>query len=74
MENFEHILLFKTDCSSSDDKKALQALLEKQRGIEEWNLDLDDSDCVLRIISYEIDHKKIIQLLHDHGYQCCELT
>ena len=74
MENFDHILLFKTSCSSMADKKALQVLLENQRGIEEWNLDLDDCDKVLRIISHEINHEHIIRLMNDHGYECCELT
>lgn len=74
MENFNHILLFKTSCSSLTDKKALQKLLENQQGIEEWSLDLDDCDYVLRIISYEIHHDHIIQLMNDHGYECCELT
>jgi ribosome maturation factor RimP len=74
MENFDHILLFKTSCGSVADKKALQVLLENQRGIEEWNLDLDDCDNVLRIISHEINREHIIQLMNDHGYECCELT
>jgi len=52
----------------------LQVLLENQRGIEEWNLDLDDCDKVLRIISHEINHEHIIRLMNDHGYECCELT
>jgi len=74
MENFDHILLFKTSCSTFADKNALRAILEKQQGIQEWNLDLDDCDCVLRIISFEINHDHIIQLMNSHGYQCCELT
>jgi len=74
MENFDHILLFKTNCKSFADKQALQCLLSRQRGIEEWNLDLDDCDCVLRIITYTINHTQIIELLNQGGYQCCELT
>jgi len=74
MNNFDHILLFKTSCSTRADKKALEAILESQPGIQEWNLDLDDCDYVLRIISFEITHDHIIRLMNTHGYQCCELT
>ena len=73
MENFDHILLFKTNCTTVADKLALQLLLEKQDGIEEWNIDLEDVDCVLRIITYTINHNYIIKLLNHHGYKCCEL-
>jgi len=73
MGNFDHILLFKTDCKTVADKQVLQSLLFQQPGIEEWNLDLDDCDCVLRIITYTINNKQIINLLNQSGYQCCEL-
>jgi hypothetical protein len=73
MENFDHILLFKTNCKAIKDKLLLQRLLEKQEGVEEWNLDLEDCDYVLRIITYTLDKKYITELLHHHGYECCEL-
>lgn len=74
MKNFDHILLFKTDCKTVADKQVLQCLLSQQPGIEEWNLDLDDCDCVLRIITYTINNTQIINLLNQSGYQCCELV
>ena len=74
MENFDHILLFKTNCCSPADKSKLQLILDNGQGIEKWNLDMEDCDHVLRIVSYEIDHAHIIQLLNIHGYECCELA
>jgi hypothetical protein len=73
MEDFDHILLFKTNCKTIADKLALQSLLEKQGGIEEWNLDQEDCDCVLRIVAYTIGHDCIIKLLNQNGYECGEL-
>ncbi|MCR8560244.1 hypothetical protein KXD93_21510 [Mucilaginibacter sp. BJC16-A38] len=72
MKKFDHILLFKTNCSTGADKLMLQCLMQ-QDGIEEWNLDLDDCDYVLRVISRTLNHASIILLLNRHGYECCEL-
>jgi hypothetical protein len=73
MESFDHILLFKTSCTNFTDRQGVKALMENQPGIADWNLDQEDCDCVLRIISYELHHDQIIQLMNDHGYACCEL-
>ncbi|QNK61638.1 hypothetical protein H7F33_13860 [Pedobacter sp. PAMC26386] len=72
-ENFDHILLFKTDIKSKQDKQALQLTLDKNEHIEQWNVDMDDEDCVLRIISYQLSHKQIIELIKNQGYKCKKL-
>ncbi|RAJ35380.1 hypothetical protein [Pedobacter cryoconitis] len=74
MENFNHILLFRTDIKSEEDKQALQPLLDKNKNIEQWNVDLDDEDYVLRIVSYTLKHDQVIEMVQDRGYNCCELT
>jgi hypothetical protein len=74
MENFNHILLFRTDIKSEEDKQVLQPLLDKNKNIEQWNVDLDDEDYVLRIVSYSLNHEQVIEMVRDHGYMCCELT
>lgn len=73
MENFDHILLFKTNLEA-DNKKLLKKVFDREAGVEEWNIDLDDSDRVLRIISTTLNHQYIIRLIISHGYECCELT
>lgn len=73
MENFDHILLFKTNCKTTADKQLLQSLLKKQEGVDEWNLDLEDCDCVLRIITYTLNEECIIKLINNNGYECCKL-
>jgi len=74
MKNFNHILLFKTNCFKKRDKAAVKKLMAQLTGVEDWNIDMDDDDRVLRIISRTLNHQYIINLLNQHGYQCCELT
>ncbi|WP_316828627.1 hypothetical protein [Pedobacter miscanthi] len=72
MENFDHILLFKTNIEAAN-KEQLNGIFIKE-GITEWNIDLDDEDHVLRIISYSLKHTYIIQLIKSCGFECCKLT
>jgi hypothetical protein len=74
METFDNIFIFKTNICTEYDKQRLQSLLDGHDAIEQWNVDLDDEDYVLRVISCSLDHQKIINLINTHGYQCCELT
>lgn len=73
MKNFDQILLFKTNCLRKRDKNAVQKLLGKLEGVEDWNIDMDDEERILRIISRTLTHQYIINLLNRNGYQCCEL-
>ncbi|QNL51988.1 hypothetical protein H8S90_10655 [Olivibacter sp. SDN3] len=71
--NFDHILVFKTNINTKDDVKKVGATLGSQREIVQWNVDLYDVDRVLRIVSYDIKHQQIIDLLQGMGYACSEL-
>lgn len=73
MEDFSHILLFKTNISSESCRDKLGAVLAAQAGVIQWNIALDDEDYVLRIVSYTLKHEEIIQLIHQQGYACSEL-
>ena len=72
--NFDHILLFKTSISSNKGKQLLHTILDKHPSVQCWNIDMEDSDYVLRIISATLSHTQIIEIINYHGYQCCELT
>lgn len=74
MENLDHILLFKTDIKSEACKAKLEAILNNHEEISKWNVALDDSDYVLRVVSYTLSHQQIIELINHHGHFCCELT
>lgn len=73
MDNFDHILLFKTNINSEADRLKIQPVLDGQKYIEQWNLDLLDEDSVLRIISSQLKHHQIITMVNRYGYECCEL-
>jgi len=74
MDNFSHVLLFKTDVNSNGDKLFLHSILDGITAVEKWNLDLEDEDFVLRVVSSSLRHNAIIELLNHHGYNCEELT
>lgn len=73
MERFEHILIFKTNIRSEADRDLLSACFDNHQHIEEWTVDLDDEDRVLRVVSRTLNCKNIIELLMLHGYECSEL-
>lgn len=73
MKNLDHILIFRTNIKSVSDKVKLQPILDANKNIQHWNVDLDDVDYVLRIVSYQLKHQQIIELIAHHGYECCEL-
>ena len=73
MENLNDILLFKTNFTTEADKVVLRNLLSTA-GIDNWNLDCEDCDRVLRIVSSSAKHQTIIKLITNSGYECAELT
>lgn len=73
MENFDHILLFKTNIRSAEDKQTLHEPLDNNVAISEWSIDMEDEDCVLRVVTFTLQHYQIVDLLNTKGYLCCEL-
>ena len=71
--NIEHILLFKTDIRTEGDKRYIGKVMEEYQ-IDQWTVDLHDIDCVLRIVSPELKHEEVINLVTKNGYQCEVLT
>jgi len=73
MKNLDHILIFRTNIKSVADKVKLQPILDSHTSIQQWNVDQDDVDYVLRVVSYQLKPQQIIELIAYHGYECCEL-
>lgn len=71
--DYNQILLFKTNIRSEDDKKRVQTILDSHEKIHEWNVDSEDVDCVLRIVSHSLTHDLIINEIEKLGFQCNEL-
>ncbi|MDR6786570.1 hypothetical protein ABIE26_005244 [Pedobacter africanus] len=71
--NIEHILLFKTDIRTEGDKRYIGKVMAENQ-IEQWTVDLQDIDCVLRIVSPTLKLQEVISLVKENGYHCEELT
>ncbi|MEP6646703.1 MAG: hypothetical protein ABJC12_06415 [Saprospiraceae bacterium] len=73
MKNTDEILIFKTNVKSAPDQQRLKQLFDSNPAINQWNVDSDDVDCVLRIVTHEVKAADIIRLLTETGYLCQEL-
>lgn len=71
--NIENILLFKTTIRTEADKRFIGKVMETEK-IDQWTVDLQDIDCVLRIVSPTLKMQEVIELMVQNGYQCEELT
>lgn len=69
----DNLHIFKTDigklCTNCEVHKALDAHNE----IQQWSIDAEDSDCVLRVVSSTLAPQAIIRLINGLGHKCTEL-
>ncbi|MEZ0540156.1 hypothetical protein [Fibrella arboris] len=68
-----HILVFRTTIQTIADKHCVAARLNAHNEIQEWTIDLDDVDCVLRIVSPTLRPQAITLLVQQLGFNCTEL-
>ncbi|MBO0948118.1 hypothetical protein [Fibrella forsythiae] len=68
-----HILVFRTTVQTEADKHCVSASLDAHEAILSWTIDLQDVDCVLRIVSATLAPASIIHLINKHGFACAEL-
>ena len=71
--DINHILIFKTNIQTKLDKLRIQHELDTLDTIQQWNIDLEDIDCVLRIVSDRLTPEQIISVVNDSGFECSEL-
>ena len=69
-----NILIFKTNIRLKKDVGVIRPLLSADESIVQWNVDRDDADKILRVVSTSNDPVDIIKTLNDAGYQCEELS
>lgn len=67
------ILVFRTNLTNTDHIGKLTPSLNHHPGILEWNVDLNDRDNILRIVSSTISPSEAEQLVFQAGYFCREL-
>ncbi|MFT3794173.1 hypothetical protein [Flavobacterium sp.] len=71
--NFDHILIFRTNIGPVQKNSALHETFDNHPDILHWSIDAEDSDCVLRIVSPTLTANEINALVGQHGFDCCEL-
>lgn len=72
-ENSTRVLVFITNINTAADKQQVKAAIDACPVVDEWSVDTDDIDRVLRIVSHSAKAEQIIALINKAGYQCREL-
>jgi copper chaperone len=67
------VLVFKTNIRYKKEVRSLTGYLDKLPGLHRWNVDLHDTDKVLRIETSQLEPENITQVIHTAGYKCEEL-
>ena len=69
----ENILVFATNVRTETDRKNISVVLNKIPAIQQWTIDQEDVDCVLRIVSETLSEKEIIKLIESQDFKCTTL-
>ncbi len=67
------ILVFKTNITDKKEIRKLSPFLKTLEGIIKWNVDLNDEDKILRIVTPNLATAYISSILQQAGYHCLEL-
>lgn len=71
--DINNVHVFKTNISSDADVLKVKPLLDSIPNINAWSIDVEDIDCVLRIVAADIIKEKIINDINQLGFDCSEL-
>lgn len=69
----DQVMVFKTNIQTEGDVQYVGSMLTAQTSITEWSIDIEDVDCVLRIMSGKLHQQDVIKLINMQGYECIEL-
>jgi cell fate (sporulation/competence/biofilm development) regulator YmcA (YheA/YmcA/DUF963 family) len=67
------ILVFKTNLINNKHVQKVKPSLNLHPYIKEWNVDLQDCDKILRVVSQNMPAKEVEQIILNAGYFCQEL-
>ena len=73
VKNDIEILVFKTNLTDTKRIGDIESLLDIHPHIIQWNVDLNDCDNVLRIVSRNVAAQEVENILLNAGYYCEEL-
>ena len=69
----ENVMVFRSNIGTENDVDQVSNAFDAHPDIEEWSVDLNDSDNVLRIVSCKLKEHDVIKLVKGCGYNCEEL-
>lgn len=72
-KTLQDILVFATNIRTETDKQNITPVLNQNVEILQWNIDQEDIDCVLRIVSSTLSEDQIINILDKHNFNCTPL-
>ncbi len=72
--DLSNILIFKTNIQTEFDRLRIKNVLDASQKVLKWNIDMEDSDRVLRIVSDSLSPEQIISVLDYVGFECEELA
>jgi hypothetical protein len=68
-----NVLIFSTNVAAPEQVTKVQPVLSAVSSIRDWNIDLDDCDKILRIVSNDLSPRYIETLMASAGFNCTEL-
>ena len=71
--DLSNIYVFKTNIRTEFDRLRIKNVLDASQKVLKWNLDKNDVDCVLRIVSDSLTPSQIISIMDFVGFECIEL-
>ncbi|MFA9190180.1 hypothetical protein AAGV28_02250 [Flavobacterium sp. FZUC8N2.13] len=72
--NFDNLFIFGTNLQTEKDKQVISKVLNVNHEIEQWNIDLEDVDSILRIESKTLTAELIIKIITEQDFKCTELS
>lgn len=73
MENLNHIHIFKTNIQK-ENLGLIGKVFRRHQSIRQWNVDTEDCDLVLRVVSEAMSEDEIAALVTQTGFECCDLA
>jgi len=67
------ILIFKTSVNDKEEVNIVRNLFQSVAKVVEFNIDLEDCDKVLRIVTSGLSPQRAESLVHSLGFDCSEL-
>lgn len=72
--NLNTIHIFKTNITTIAPNCLAQIALDSHEEIQQWSIDCEDVDCVLRVVSQTMQPEAIISIITRIGHDCQELS